>query len=437
MDEAMNFLVYEVKTAVILAVFYMFWRLLLRNDTFHRLNRIVLLAIAVLSFVLPLCVITVHEVVEIPYFTVSEQTPVPAETGESGTFWQIVLLVAFAAGAVAVLVHTCISLAAVVRIISSGKKIRCEDGTVIVLTGKADSPFSWMKYIVMNERDYAEQSDEIFLHEKAHISLHHSVDLLLVDFLTVLQWFNPAIWMLRYDLRELHEYEADDIVLKSGIDAKQYQYLLIRKTVGTSGHSIANSFSHSTLKNRITMMLRKKSTFRAALKALYVIPLAGISLAVSAETRTDYKTVSVQPDSSAVAEHSDSLGATIVILGKDTLNLSKNIIGNVKNIRISDSAIEDAKMISTGDFDVYLDGKLVEGGLNSVPKEDIGSINIDSKSGRMDITSKGKILDGVADVYLNGKKFSGPLSDIPSSAIMSITVNKSGTRPRIDITVEE
>ena len=140
----------------------------------------------------------------------------------------------------------------------------------------------------MNRSDYEERNAAILAHERGHIRLHHSWDLLLVDTLTALQWFNPAIWMLRSDLRAVHEYEADGVVLSQGINARQYQYLLITKAASIGGYSLANGISHSTLKNRINMMLHKKSNPSRLLKLLAFVPIVAVALAVNAETVTDY-----------------------------------------------------------------------------------------------------------------------------------------------------
>ena len=102
--------------------------------------------------------------------------------------------------------------------------------------------------------------------------------------MSAFQWFNPAIWMLRADLQELHEYEADDAVLRSGANIKDYQYLLIRKAVGKSGYSVANSFNHSILKNRITMMSKSKSPLRRGLRVLYLLPLVCLGIGLQART---------------------------------------------------------------------------------------------------------------------------------------------------------
>ncbi len=115
--------------------------------------------------------------------------------------------------------------------------------------------------------------------------LRHSFDLLVTDLAGCLQWFNPAMWLLRRELRAIHEYEADEAVLDSGVDARQYQLLLIRKAAGGRWYSVANSFNHSKLKNRITMMLRKRSSRWAGAKVLFLLPL---TLPLWAFARTAY-----------------------------------------------------------------------------------------------------------------------------------------------------
>ena len=288
-----EFLTYDLKVAVLLAVFYMFYRLMLARETFHRVNRIVLLLTAVTSYVLPLCVITIHETVimqraahvAVGSFQVDMMNEEPATP-----LWQIILPILFIIGMMATLVHTLSSLFRIIRIIRHSEQYPQTDGTTICVTGNASlTPFSWMHYIVMNRSDYETYDAAILAHERGHIRLHHSWDLLFVDTLTALQWYNPAMWMLRSDLRAIHEYEADAAVLSQGINARQYQYLLITKAAGIGGYSLANGISHSTLKNRINMMLHTKSDRSRLLKLLALLPIVGIALAVNAEKVVDVR----------------------------------------------------------------------------------------------------------------------------------------------------
>ena len=286
-----DFLIYDAKVAVLIAIFYMFYRLMLARETFHRVNRLTLLLTAAASFVLPLCVITLHKTVRmeaVPMVSVGNlQMEMAADAGPE--WWQVLLPAIFIIGVVATLGHTLMSMFRILMLIKRSEKHPQPDGITICVTSNDQiQPFSWMRYIVMSRRDYEDGNPAILAHERGHIRLRHSWDLLLVDTLTALQWFNPAMWMLRQDLRAIHEYEADGEVLSLGINARQYQYLLITKAAGIGGYSLANGISHSTLKNRINMMLHKKSERRSLLKLLALIPIVGLALALNARTVTDY-----------------------------------------------------------------------------------------------------------------------------------------------------
>ena len=153
------------------------------------------------------------------------------------------------------------------------------DGIHLILTDKPVVPFSWMRTIVISRKDFEESGIEIMTHEMAHIRARHSVDMLICSFCVILQWFNPAVWLLKQELENIHEYEADESVINHGIDAKHYQLLLIKKAVGSQRFtSMANSFNHSKLKKRITMMLKRKSNPWARLKYLYVLPLTAVAV---------------------------------------------------------------------------------------------------------------------------------------------------------------
>ena len=312
----MDFLVYDGKVAVALLVFYLFYRFLLKKETFHRFNRVVLVGTAVLSFLLPLCIITIHKPIEvapvIPEPAIVE-TDLPAQelvpqVEPSTPWWPTALVFLFWAGVAFVLARVTISVLSIVRIIRRGRLVREEDGCKIVVTERDIDPFSWMKYIVLSVKDWEAPHASILAHEKAHIGLGHSLEVLLVDVLSALQWFNPAIWMLRADLQELHEYEADDAVLRAGTNIKEYQYLLIRKAVSKSGYSVANSFNHSILKNRITMMSKSKSPLSRGLRVLWMLPL--VCLAIGLQARTVYVPTDKDSEKSLIGETSMLSGST-------------------------------------------------------------------------------------------------------------------------------
>ena len=316
----MTFLTYQLKVAVIMAVFYIFFRLLLIKDTWHRLNRIVLLSTALLSFLLPVCIITIHKTEVLPVPMTQLMQAVSSTPAQPSTpWWHIALMTMYAAGVVFVLAKVLTSALRVRSIIRHARKEVMADGTTLYVMPGNDPSFSWMGHIVISEADWSNHETAVIDHEKAHVALHHSIDVLITDLIAALQWFNPAIWMLRIDLRAVHEYEADDTVLRAGADIRSYQYLLISKAAAMNGYTIANNFNHSILKNRIFMMEKETSTRRSLLRALYLLPLVCISLALNAQTKVTY----VYKDNNA--DQSKKVTVAKVTVDQDSLEFSGTI----------------------------------------------------------------------------------------------------------------
>lgn len=285
-----TFLVYILKSSLCLALFYLFYRLLLSKETFHRFNRIALLGVMLISCLLPLVRVTVDRatVVNTSVMLVEEDMlmyPWEMQTvvQEEAAFpWREWLVAVYLLGIFFFLLRNLWSLVRMLYLIRHSRCRQMENGICLVIHQAGFAPFSWMKYIVISQTDLDENGTDILIHEEAHIRNRHSWDLLLVELCVWLQWFNPAAWLLKQELQNVHEYEADEAVLRQGIDAKRYQILLIKKAVGARLYSIANSFNHSSLKKRITMMIRKKSNPWARAKYLYVLPLAAVTVAAFA-----------------------------------------------------------------------------------------------------------------------------------------------------------
>jgi len=286
-----TFLVYILKSAVCLAIFYLFYRLLLSKETFHRFNRMALLGVMLLSCLLPLVKVTVEQASPVNAQVMSMEdlllmyqwnSEAVVEEGSRPFHWQEGLVLVYFVGLFFVIVRHLWSLGRMLYLIRHSRCERLDNGVCLVVHRRKLAPFSWMRYIVISETDLKESGHHILVHEMAHIHHHHSWDLLLTEACAWLQWFNPAIWLLKQELQNIHEYEADEEVLRQGINAKEYQMLLIKKAVGARLYSIANSFNHSSLKKRITMMIRKKSNPWARAKYLYVLPLAAVTVAAFA-----------------------------------------------------------------------------------------------------------------------------------------------------------
>ncbi len=284
------FFVYILKTSVCLAVFYLFYRLLLSKETFHRFNRLALLGVLLLSCLVPLIEVTTQEASEMnqPFIALEDMLlmaePAPVMEEVSTSFpWRALLLLIYLLGILFFLGRHLWSLGRMLRLLRTSRKESLEDGiTLFVHDAKEVAPFSWMKSIAVSKYDLEESGDAVLTHERAHIRNRHSWDLLLAEGCIFFQWFNPAAWLLKQELQTVHEYEADEWVIENGIDAKTYQLLIIKKAVGARLYSIANSFNHSSLKKRITMMIKKKSNPWARLKYAYVLPLAAVAVAAFA-----------------------------------------------------------------------------------------------------------------------------------------------------------
>ena len=338
------------KAALLTVAFVVMYRLLLRRETFHGLKRGALMLSLVLSYVLPLTVITVHRDVRKspavqtvkaeqpvaaipmnqsqPIFPVAEAAaPVPTLTATENAAVQVSaqrditdilltgLLAAYLAGLIVMLTLRIISILKVAAIVKSGKTVERGNGYRIVVTDKNVSPFSWLGTIVLREKDYAGIDTNVLRHEKAHIAHGHPSELMLVDFMSLFQWFNPAVWVLRRDLCLVHEQQADADVLKSVSDARPYQYLLLTQSQSGLAFNIVACFNGNGVESRIDMMNRKKSAKRQVLRFLYIPVLMCLSMALTANVIYDMNATSESADEWEEPVYGDQLNPVFSVDG--------------------------------------------------------------------------------------------------------------------------
>ncbi len=291
------FLIYILRWAITCTILYSLFGLFLRKETFHTFNRMVLLGILLASMILPVCQVETNHTTP---FSTSIQTieqyidnaadsslliddssdaysPTTAMSDNNPPTLVICIIAIYLLGLIWAWGRLLVSVIGLSITIRNGKRIYYEglhDGVRVIINDKAKMPFSWMKCIVMSADDYANNRDIIIRHELGHIHYHHSWDMLLCEWTTCMLWWVPFVWMLRRDLRDIHEYQADRVVLKSGIDEDSYHRLLIKKSTLLYPMPIVNSLAASSVKRRFNMMFRKKSNRLAMLKVLYVLPLS-------------------------------------------------------------------------------------------------------------------------------------------------------------------
>lgn len=333
-----EFFIYEGKVALLLVAFYLLFKVLLSRETFHRLNRIILLGTSLLAFVLPFCVITYTREVSAAeasrmMTSISIEAMPPEILLDGPTIWPWLMLV-WGLGALAVLIKNLWSMLSIARLLRSSNSMSGSRRAKIHILDKELTPFSWMGHIVLSRKDFEENGNVIITHERAHIRLGHSIDNLLILPVLLLQWFNPAVWLLMRDLREIHEFEADESVLASGVNAKEYQLLLIKKAVGKRYYSIANSLNHSKLKNRISMMLSKKSSVASRCKALSLLLVVGISLAATAQVNPVLRVNEVVSSDDNGKEKSEKEGLTL-FMNEDGSFLVKGTILTLDGLKMN------------------------------------------------------------------------------------------------------
>ena len=336
------FLIYVLKSALVLALLVSLFMIFMSRETFHRVNRYIMLSIVSIALLLP----AVNLGIESPFnglgdaieeYFAAEEPLLAADTCSMPVYmaafdelpvlpeaplgapsvitpveeepfnWLLLAAVVYFAGVALLVVRQVVMYVQVARMIACGRVVDasmygCKGISLRVHRGK-EKPFSWFRWVVVSEDDLGEGAREILIHETAHAHAGHSWDIVLADAVIIMQWFNPLAWIMKNSLKDIHEFEADYAVINSGVNAKQYQLLIIKKAVGARLYSIANSFNHSLTKKRITMMCKEKSKKWRCAKALYIVPVVAIA-ACSLSTQENNDADSVSKDNEFIVTNS-------------------------------------------------------------------------------------------------------------------------------------
>lgn len=307
------FFIYSLKVAFCLIAFYLVFKLLLSKETFHTFNRWVLLLVMVVSILLPWLKVTTAEPTAIAEGMISLESIIASaevvndDTQEGLSAIQLLFII-YIIGIAVFFLREVVSVVRLYRLIRRGTPLTAEQagvsqqGVQVVVMKNEIAPFSWFRHVVLSEKDFRENPREILTHELAHIRLGHSWDVAVCNLLIIFQWWNPAAWLLKRELQNVHEFEADEAVINRGVDAKQYQLLLIRKSVGERLFSMANNLNHQSLKKRITMMTTKKSSPWQKAKVLVALPMAALAVVAFANPDVERVAEQVETESQAVVE---------------------------------------------------------------------------------------------------------------------------------------
>lgn len=446
---------YSINVAIFLLPMYLIYKWLLAHETFHRFNRmVILLSYAVALLAAPIMNIverlSVEAVVTQGSFDINSlMGNAHVVNGNLASIWVMVLLAVYLLGCMVMTIRTLCVWTKIARVIIGGEKQSQGDCTLVITDNSLIAPFSWMRYVVMSRGDYSQAGEMILTHEKQHLRCRHWVDLLIAEFVIILNWFNPAAWLLKEELKTVHEYQADEAVLQSGVDARNYQLLLIKKAVGARFPSLANSLNHSKLKKRITMMLSNHSRKSSRLRALAIVPVVATALLVV---------------------NQPSVAGTLSAISSSELSLPDNDKGNEKTvikstIKIngdsSDFKIDGLKGVPTKYF---LDGKeITKEQLKNIDQSKVVNMNVNKSNDEVivEISTKGtveaKAIENVVvigkgtgtldkkgienvDFYVNGEKVQeDELNIISADKIKHMKVNKTDDNgiTTIEILVEK
>lgn len=296
---------YVIESIISTAIFYLLFLFFLKNNTNYQFNRFYLITAAVLSTLIPL--INLHSksieasFQELNLFSYSNFVPrnifdndlstnlTTAQTSTSS--FQIIDIVIGVYILFAFFIWLRI-LIGLVRLFNIYRKnpVQKKEHYSIVYFEKDYSPFSFFKYIFINHRyNNEEYFDTIIEHEKVHVFEKHSIDIILLEIISIIQWYNPFIWLIKNSIKEIHEFQADEKVIAQGFDSNSYFTFLLNKIVGIQAMDFANCFNKSLIKKRIMMMEKSKSRKTRLYKSLLVIPIALFLLAFTIDFNSDYK----------------------------------------------------------------------------------------------------------------------------------------------------
>ena len=285
-----TFLFYLLRSSLVAILLYGIYMAIFSKTTFHRANRTALDSILVVSVVLPLFRFrlipeTAHSMMDISAINGSNLSELPVSSvGQS--FWQNIpwieiIAIFYFVGLSFFLIRQLLGFMRLAAMIRTSEKEAVSHAALLCITDCKIQPFSWFRYIVVSKDDVKSNYFPVILwHESTHVERYHSVDRTIFDLFACIFWFNPFAWQLRREIQTVHEYQADEHTLESGVDIKQYQLLLIRKSAGENTFALANNFLQRDLHKRIRMM--KTIHTNISRKWQYALMLPGIAISLIA-----------------------------------------------------------------------------------------------------------------------------------------------------------
>ncbi len=424
-----NFIAYVLQVAFVSALLYAAYILLLGRTTFHKFNRTVTLCIMAAAYVLPLGISLFSMN---PTDAISETIAISLSVGTAGVGnidatqyssvnWGSILSIIYVTGLIIALVINSLGIYRIVNIIRKGSKSNL-DNYILVITSQAIGPFSWGRYIVVRPEDCDDDLEMILEHEKSHLAHYHWIDLIFAQLSSIVQWFNPVAYLFTGELKNIHEYQADECVSKHR--SSSYQMMLLRKTAGKLCPAFTNGFNHTQIKSRILMMLRKRSNPTRKFAVILFPVVAYFSLASMAHPSISSIIDKIKISDSAIDIYAIDINKTSNMKAVTTTS-DKPIKEDIKESEISDTTKgSESVRIKPQDHFQVKQKSTVESfkviGVKSEKKDTLVRYRYDDTHLALSDVNKKE-----PAYFVDGVLFTGNLNDIDVSAIASINVYKN------------
>lgn len=289
-------LFYCLKVSLALMLFYALYKLCLDKDTFFRIKRSYFLFAIIVSVAYPFITFNfdkpfqyeIPDVIKTTTWIFADTSEIAASQTGSSFSLTYITLTTLCIGALFLFVQFISHIWMVVKLIRNNKSSKTNGYYLIELDNNLLPPFSFFNLIFVNAQEDAQSQEKIIIHEMAHVRQYHSIDILLMEIICILFWWNPFAWLLKKEMKINLEYLADKAVMEKGYNKKSYQYLLLNSSIGNTGISIINNFNVSQLKKRIIMMNKKQTSIRMSVKYLLAIPLLAMLLIFNNAQASDY-----------------------------------------------------------------------------------------------------------------------------------------------------
>ncbi len=326
-------LLYLLKSSACLAIFLIFYKLLLEKETIHNFKRFFLLLALLVSFIIP--AITFIEYIEpttiidtfVPTFEVTQNTQnIPIE--EDINYLPILLWSLYGLGVLIFGLKFSINLFRITKRIQRNPKYKNRTYTNVLLLDLI-TPHTFFNFIFLNKDKFETQQipEEVLLHEEAHAKQKHSLDIIFIELLQVIFWFNPLFYLSKKAIKLNHEFLADRAVLKHGIKPSLYQQLLLAFSSNATEPTLANAINYSLIKKRFTIMKSQTSKKAIWLRSLLLLPLLGGLLFSFSSTQQ------IEKEMDSVFSNPDSSNELIITLKPDGQFSHNNTIVSIKDIK--------------------------------------------------------------------------------------------------------